>query len=120
MLWQQLSTLRREGYCKDSLPAKSVSCRDGDLTSGYKMAQIGRFRAIWFRVIIVTGVHASKTSRARTKEASIRGLPLASGLVLGVATRAGRSLFFGLIASSVDPASSFLKRHNPPTPRSRT
>jgi hypothetical protein len=77
------------------IAGETISCRDGDLTSGHKMAQIRRFRAIWFRVIIVTGVHARKTSRARTKEASIRGLPLASGLVLGVATRGGRSLFFG-------------------------
>jgi hypothetical protein len=77
------------------IAGETISCRDGDLTSGHKMAQIRRFRAIWFRVIIITGVHARKTSRARTKEASIRGLPLASGLVLGVATRGGRSLFFG-------------------------
>ena len=77
------------------IAGETISCRDGDLTSGHKMAQIRRFRAIWFRVIKMTGVHARKTSRARTKEASIRSLPLASGLVLGVATRGGRSLFFG-------------------------
>ena len=65
MLWQQVSTLGRG--CEDSLLAKTVSCRNGDLTSGHKMAQIGRFCAICFRVIIVTGVHASKTSRAQQK-----------------------------------------------------
>jgi hypothetical protein len=46
--------------------ATTVSRRNGDLTSGHKMVQIGRFCAI-FRVIIVTGVHASKTSRAQQK-----------------------------------------------------
>jgi hypothetical protein len=65
MLWQQVSTLGRG--CEDSLLAKTVSCRNGDLTSGHRMAQIGRFRAICFRVIIVTGVHASGTSRAQQK-----------------------------------------------------
>jgi hypothetical protein len=46
--------------CEDSLLAKTVSCRNGDLTSRDKMAEIGRFRSICFRVIIVTGVHARK------------------------------------------------------------
>jgi len=49
------------GGCEYSLPAKTVSCRNGDLTSGSKMAQIDRFRAIWLRVIIVTGLHTRKT-----------------------------------------------------------
>jgi len=65
MLWQQVSTPGRG--CEDSWLATTVSCRNGDLTSGPKMPQIGRFRAICFRVIIVTGVHASKTSRAQQK-----------------------------------------------------
>jgi hypothetical protein len=43
------------------------------------------------------------------KRGAIRGLPLASGLVPDVATRGGRSPFFGLIASSVHPANSLLK-----------
>jgi hypothetical protein len=90
-----MATSVNAGRLRGFIAGETVSCRDGDLTSGHKIAQIGRFRAIWFRVIIVTGVHARKTSRARTKEASIRGLPLASRLVLGVATRGGRSLFFG-------------------------
>jgi hypothetical protein len=33
-----------EGYCEDSSLAKTVSCRDGDLTSGAKL--LPRFRAI--------------------------------------------------------------------------
>jgi len=65
MLWQQVSTLGRG--CEDSWLATTVSCRNGDLTSGHKMAQIGGFCAICFRVIIVTGVHASKTSRTQQK-----------------------------------------------------
>jgi hypothetical protein len=66
-----------------------------------------------------TGGHAKKTSHAQQK-AAIRGLTLAFGLAPGVATQAGGSAFFGRIASSVDPANSFLKRRTPPTPRSGT
>jgi hypothetical protein len=33
-----------EAYCEDSLLAKTVSCRDGDLTSGAKL--LPRFRAL--------------------------------------------------------------------------
>ena len=73
-----------EGSCADSWLAKTVSCRNGNLTSGHKMAKIGRFRAIWFRVIIVTGVHARKTSRAQQKG----GYPR---LATRVRPRAGRS-----------------------------
>jgi hypothetical protein len=65
MLRRQVSTLGRD--CEDSWLATTVSRRNGDLTSGHKMALIGRFRAICFRVIIVTGAHASKTSRAQQK-----------------------------------------------------
>ena len=46
--------------------------------------------------------------------------PLASGLVPGVAPPNGDSRFFVLIATSGDPANSFLKRRTPPTPRSGT
>jgi hypothetical protein len=73
-----------ERGCENSLLAKTVRCRSGDLTSGHKMAQIGRFRAICFRVIMVTGVHASKTSRARQKS----GYPRPA---TRVRPRAGRS-----------------------------
>ncbi len=37
--------------CEDSLLAKIVRCRNGDLTPGHKMAEIARFRAAWFRVV---------------------------------------------------------------------
>ena len=39
MLWI-IETLRR-GYFKDSLLATTVSCRDGDRTSGHKMPRVG-------------------------------------------------------------------------------
>jgi siroheme synthase len=45
------------------LLAKIVRCRNGDLTAGHEMAKIARFRAAWFRVVIVTGVHARKAIR---------------------------------------------------------
>jgi len=61
-------------------------------------------------------VNAKKTSRAQQRVA-IRDLPPASGLVPGGATRGGRSPFFGLTASSEDPANSYLERRTPPTPR---
>jgi hypothetical protein len=35
MVW--LSGTLRRGYCEHSLLAKTVSCRDGDLTSGHKL-----------------------------------------------------------------------------------
>src|SRR5260370_16296694 len=57
------------------IAGETLSCRDGDLTSGHKMAQIRRFRAIWFRVIIVTGVNARKTLASRPKEPSAPCLP---------------------------------------------
>jgi hypothetical protein len=56
--------------------------------------------------------------RSPNKRVAIRGMPLAFGLVPGAATRGGRSPFFGLIASFVDPANSSLKRHNPRRSRS--
>src|SRR5271169_636552 len=56
---------------------------------------------------------------SRKRRASL-SLPLAPGLVPRVASRGGRSPFFGRIASSGDPANSFLKRRTPPTPRSGT
>ena len=49
--------------CEDSLLAKIVRCRNGDLTAGHKMAKITRFRAAGFCVAIVTGVHARKAIR---------------------------------------------------------
>ena len=45
------------------MPATIVSCRNGGLTAGHKMAEIARFRAAWFRIVIVTGAHARKAIR---------------------------------------------------------
>lgn len=98
---------------------KTSNCRNGDPTFGDKMPQIDGSRAIWFLVVLFFAVNPGRL-HGPSKRATIRGLPLAPGLAPGAATRAGRSPFFGMTASSVDPANSFLKRRNPHTPRSRT
>ncbi len=98
---------------------KTSNCRNGDPTFGDKMPQIDGSRAIWFLVVLFFAVNPGRL-HGPSKRAAIRGLPLAPGLAPGAATRAGRSPFFGMTASSVDPANSFLKRRNPHTPRSRT
>jgi hypothetical protein len=67
---------------------------------GHKMLQIGRFsRDHGNRRACQEGFTGS------TQKASIRGLPVASGLVPGVAARGGRSPCFGRIASSRPRAS---------------
>jgi hypothetical protein len=67
------------------ITGETVSCRNGDLSTCHKMAQVGqasRDHGKW---------HACQEGfTGSTKGRLSAGLPLASGLVPGVVTRSGR------------------------------